>query len=133
MGTKYTVDGILKNDINVVTIACDTSANTCSVPVNAPGFALVFLTVTESDFSGVTPQSALTFATTAYTKTINTATVDPSVLATSNGHSGDSFPAVGSTSKKSQSGALGMNDMLKGGSVLLLAIAWGAIAVLFIR
>ncbi|PBK94950.1 glycoside hydrolase family 79 protein [Armillaria gallica] len=128
LGTKYTVDGILKNDINVVTIACDTSANTCTIPVNAPGFALVFLTVTESDFSGVTP-----FATTAYTKTINTATVDPSVLATSNGHSGDSFLVVGSTSKKSQSGALGMNDMLKGGSVLLLAVAWGAIAVLFIR
>ncbi|KAK0192511.1 glycoside hydrolase family 79 protein [Armillaria mellea] len=131
LGTKYTVDGILKNDLNVVTIVCDTSANTCSIPVNAPGFALVFLT--ESDVSEVTPESTSTFATTAYTKTINTQTVDASVLATSNGHSGDSFPVVGSTSKKSQSGALGMNDVLKGGSVLLLAFAWGAIAVLFIR
>ncbi|KAK0203833.1 glycoside hydrolase family 79 protein [Desarmillaria ectypa] len=131
LGTKYTVDGILKNDLNVVTITCDTSANTCSVPVNAPGFALVFLT--ESDVSEATPESASTFATTAYTKIINTQTIDPSVLATSNGHSGDSFPVMGSTSKKSQSGALGMNDVLKGGSVLLLAITWGAVAVLFIR
>ncbi|KAK0454068.1 glycoside hydrolase family 79 protein [Desarmillaria tabescens] len=130
LGTKYTVDGILKNDLNIVTITCDTSANTCSVPVNAPGFALVFLT--ESEVSEVTPESASTFATTAYTKTINTQTIDPSVLATSNGHSGDTFPVLGSTSKKSQSDALGMNDVLKGGSVLSLAVAWGAIAVLFI-
>lgn len=131
LGTKYTVDGILKNDLSVITITCDTSANTCSVPVNAPGFALVFLT--ESEVSEVTPESASTFATTAYTKTINTQTVDASVLATSNGHSGDSFPVYGSTSKKSQSGALGLNDVLKGGSVLLFSMAWGAIAVLFIR
>lgn len=45
--------------------------------------------------------NAVTFATTAFTKTVNTVKVDPSVLATSNGHGGRSRPELGSTSKGS--------------------------------
>lgn len=85
---------------DIKTVQCDTSAQTCSVKVPAPGFALIFLT--DTVYSEAETASTLTFPTTARTQTRNTgesfilfwfstrlkhhpATVDPSVLATSNG------------------------------------------------
>ncbi|KAJ8520351.1 hypothetical protein ONZ45_g2843 [Pleurotus djamor] len=92
-GGDFEVDGHLKGDLNVVEVPCDQNANTCQVRVPAPGFALVFInsdpTVEDSD---------ITFETTAFTKLINTATVDPEVLATSNGMSGKERQKMGSTS-----------------------------------
>ncbi|KAJ7166857.1 hypothetical protein C8R46DRAFT_1271897 [Mycena filopes] len=68
---------------DIKTVNCDTSAKTCTIDVPAPGFALVFLTDTMTEDGGA---PFITFATTAHTKTHNTATVDPTVLATSNGY-----------------------------------------------
>lgn len=100
LGQIRQVDGRFKGDLNVVTIVCDTAANTCLIPVPAPAFALVYLTP-EEDIATVT------FATSTYTNAANTATIAASVLATSNGMSGKDWEQLGSTSKGSISGAVG--------------------------
>ncbi|KAJ6603195.1 hypothetical protein DFH09DRAFT_1270161 [Mycena vulgaris] len=96
-GGFFESDGCLMGVEDIKTVQCYTtaSAQTCTVKVPTPDFALIFLTDTvysEAD------TSTLTFPTTARTKTQNTATVDPSVLATSNGHSAG-LDGLGSTSK----------------------------------
>ncbi|KAJ7238587.1 glycoside hydrolase family 79 protein [Mycena haematopus] len=95
-GSAFASDGRLMGILDVQTIPCDTTAKTCSIRVPAPGFALVFLNDTVSEI----PESptAVTWPTTAYTRTMNTFTVDPSVLATSNGHWGME-ERLGSTSR----------------------------------
>ncbi|KAJ7911644.1 hypothetical protein B0H13DRAFT_1875599 [Mycena leptocephala] len=66
--------------------------NTCTIDVPAPGFALVVLTddgdIADSGKGGAGEEggATMTFATTERTKTRNTATADPSLLATSNGY-----------------------------------------------
>ncbi|KAJ7359116.1 glycoside hydrolase family 79 protein [Mycena albidolilacea] len=100
LGQIRQVDGRFKGDLNVVTITCDTAANTCLIPVPAPAFALVYL-APEEDIATVT------FATSTYTNAANTATIAASVLATSNGMSGKDWAQLGSTSKGSISGAVG--------------------------
>ncbi|KAG5647391.1 hypothetical protein DXG03_000461 [Asterophora parasitica] len=116
LGNKFKVDGRLKGDLNITIIPCDQNANVCRVPVRAPSFALVHLNdptkVDEDDLP-------ITFQTTAFTKTINTATVDPEVLATSNGQSGKERSKLGSTSFGSVSGAQGLHALLPGVTVLL--------------
>lgn len=93
----------------MTTINCD--AGTCVVPVPAPGFALVFLDSAAEQVN--TGQATHTFATTARTKTHNTATVDPIALATSNGHSGmNRDEGFGSTSLGSASAASGRRMMV---------------------
>ena len=78
---------------------CDQVQNSCVVNVPAPGAALVF-------FSDAAQAAQTTFATTAVTKTKNTVTVDPSVLATSNGQSGrQRLAQQGGTSEGDPSGA----------------------------
>jgi hypothetical protein len=93
------------------------SGGVCPIKVKAPSAVLVFL---NGDPTGSIPNGiqdpavggghingglAMTFATTARAKTHNTATVDPSVLATSNGHSGKDLDKKGSTSRgKSDAG-----------------------------
>lgn len=94
----------MKGALDVKTIQCDQSANTCIVPVKAPGFALVFLT----DSPVLQDEHPMTFATTARTNTINTATIDPKVLATSNGQSGKQRVILGSTSHGSSGAAMGL-------------------------
>ncbi|KAJ2987300.1 hypothetical protein NUW54_g9465 [Trametes sanguinea] len=54
--------------------------------VPAPGFALVFMS--DDAMKESEPASTATFATTVVTKAKNTVTIDPEVLATSNGHKG---------------------------------------------
>lgn len=95
-GGTFQSDGRLTGSENVQTINCDQSSNTCQVTVPAPGAALVFLSSNAYAESG--NPSTQTFSTTAVTKTANTARVDPSVLATSNGMSGATWE-LGSTSK----------------------------------
>ncbi|KAJ3782529.1 glycoside hydrolase family 79 protein [Lentinula aff. detonsa] len=94
-GAQFASDGRLTGFEDIQTITCTSS---CSITVPAPGFALVFLTDNALSESGATGATT-TFPTTAYTKSINTVTVDASVLATSNGNRGGGN--MGSTSKGS--------------------------------
>lgn len=102
-GATFQSDGRLKGSESVQTIDCDQSSNTCQVTVPAPGVALVFLSSDAYGESGNPPTQ--TFPTTMVTKTVNTATVDPSVLATSNGMSGATWE-LGSTSKENTAAGL---------------------------
>lgn len=105
----------------IQTVNCDQGQNTCQIKVPAPGVALVFFS--DQALQESTPSSTATYATTAVTRTVshftysvtfhfltvrseqlNTATVDASVLATSNGHGGKDR-ALGSTSKGSTGAA----------------------------
>jgi hypothetical protein len=121
LGTQYTVDGRFRGSLNVTTINCDTTANTCVVPVTAPGFALVFFDSNAEPLS--IGQATETFATTARTKFHNTATYDPAALSTSNGHSGmgeDGFgsTSVGSISKATRGMTAGGVGMVLGSAIL---------------
>ena len=83
----------------IETVDCNQESNTCDVTVHAPGFALVFLTdeaLSESESS----DAVQTFSTTSVTKLTNTATVELSVLQTSNGQGGKVLK-LGSTSRGS--------------------------------
>ncbi|KAH7925637.1 glycoside hydrolase family 79 protein [Leucogyrophana mollusca] len=104
-GANFGSDGRLQGDLSVDTISCDQSTSTCSVTVPAPGVALVFLT--SAAFSESNPSSTETFPTTAVTNTVNTASINASVLATSNGMSGADWH-LASTSKEDLSSALGV-------------------------
>lgn len=104
-----------------MTISCDTSANTCLIPVPAPAFALVFLTAEETI-------STVTFSTTAYTNPAGTATIAASVLATSNGMSGAVWE-LGSTSSGSTSAARALDAditrcVLVGAALVVLSLAF---------
>ena len=107
-----------------MTVQCDQAGGTCNIQVPAPGFALVFLT--PGALSEVEPSTTETFATTAVTKTANTATVDPSVLATSNGHSGGDRAHLDSTSKGSNAAAAGR---VVPGACTLAAVLVGALVL----
>lgn len=74
-------------------------------------------------------QAQKTFATSAHTKTFNTVTVDPSVLATSNGHSGNNRGSLGSTTHGSISSTSGMISLLPGATVLLSAVLGAFVAM----
>jgi hypothetical protein len=101
-GANFESDGRFKGSESVQTINCDQSSNTCQVTVPAPGAALVFLSSDAYAESG--NPSTETFSTTMVTKTLNTATMDPSVLATSNGMSGNTWE-LGSTSHEANGAA----------------------------
>lgn len=75
--------------------------NVCQIQVPAPGFALVFLTDTAFTEVNPAPGAVPTFSTTTFKTNANTATIDPSVLATSNGHGGKGgMLLLGSTSQE---------------------------------
>ncbi|KAJ7592313.1 hypothetical protein C8J56DRAFT_742020, partial [Mycena floridula] len=88
----YVSDGRLKGDPDVKTVTCN--GGNCVITVPAPSMALVFLS---------NQATTVTFPTTVFTKTLNTATVDASILATSNGHQGfmEGEGNGGSTSRSS--------------------------------
>ncbi|KAJ7181191.1 glycoside hydrolase family 79 protein [Mycena filopes] len=83
-GGLFESDGRPMGTEDVKTVQCDVGAQTCTIDVPAPGFALVFLT--DDAFTEDKGAPSMTFATTARTKTHNTASVDPALLATSNGN-----------------------------------------------
>jgi hypothetical protein len=122
-GGTFATDGRLQGNMDVQTVNCDQSANTCSVQVPAPGFALVFLTSTA--YSESNPSTTQTFSTSSYTRKHNTATIPASILATSNGHSGSTWQ-LSSTSKGSVSGA---QAVAIPGVVALIAMIFGAMTV----
>ncbi|KAF7980155.1 hypothetical protein HWV62_39611 [Athelia sp. TMB] len=124
-GDYYESDGRLMGDENIITVPCDTNTNTCQIKVPAPGFALVFFTdaaLSESDYNG---QAQQTFATTVQTRTINTVTVAPGTLATSNGGK-DRASYKGSTSPGSDKNAA---MRMVPGAVAIVAAALGALLI----
>lgn len=123
-GAQFEADGRLSGTESVQTIQCDAAGNTCQVQVPAPGFALVFLS--SNAFSESNPSTTQTFSTTSVTKKGSTATINPSVLATSNGHSGSSWH-LSSTSKENVSGA--SRAITMPGGIALLAMISGAIVM----
>ncbi|KAF9457308.1 glycoside hydrolase family 79 protein [Collybia nuda] len=125
LGNKFKVDGQLRGALDIVTINCDQAANACLVPVKAPGFALVFLT----DSPATQDPTAVTFATTAFTKTINTITVDPSVIANSNGITGKERSKMGSTSPGSVTNDTNLTALLPSVYLLLSSLFGGALAM----
>jgi hypothetical protein len=93
-GTVFESDGRLKGSLDILSFPCDQTTNTCQVKVPAPSFALVFFD--ENSLNSVTPPDTATFSTSTVTRPHNTASVNPLVLATSNGHTGRTF-RIGST------------------------------------
>ncbi|KAN0136518.1 hypothetical protein V8E53_005565 [Lactarius tabidus] len=119
LGNQFQSDGRLQGSLDVLTVNCDTSAGTCQIKVPAPSFALVFLTNTE--FSAVTPNIPVTYPTTAVTRTANTIFIDPSMLATSNGHYGMENKQ-GATSFGSSSGGRALGETLSFALVSIVAV-----------
>ncbi|KAJ7031869.1 hypothetical protein C8F04DRAFT_1109322 [Mycena alexandri] len=122
-GGFFESDGRPMGTEDIQSVSCDTTAQTCSVKVPAPGFALIFLT--DAVYSESEPDVVLTFATTARTHTQNTVTVDPAVLATSNGHNG-AINGLGSTSQGGDKNAGGRIQMPVVLSVLTAGLTMGA-------
>ncbi|KAF9554710.1 glycoside hydrolase family 79 protein [Agrocybe pediades] len=126
-GGNFQSDGRPIGNEDIQTVAC-ASATQCLIKVPAPAAALVFLSPTggqDADQKGA-PQT--TFATTAVTIVRNTASIDPSVLATSNGRSG--ALQIGSTSPEATKNAAAtlrvgltmvMGGMLGGAAWLMMA------------
>ncbi|KAF9051565.1 glycoside hydrolase family 79 protein [Panaeolus papilionaceus] len=103
LGPQLTVDGRFRGELDVVDVPCDVVADTCTVRVPAPGFALVFLDTSNEVLS--IGQATQTFTTSAYTRVHNTAYMDPSLVAVSNGHSAKNrVDGLGSTSVGSVAG-----------------------------
>jgi len=96
-GGPFGTDGRPEGQEVQYTFACDTTNNVCAVQVPAPGIAVVFLT--NDAVEAAQPTATQTFATTAATGVSrNTATINPSALAVSNGRGGQNFLGIGSTS-----------------------------------
>ena len=133
LGANFQSDGRLQGEENVVTVPCDSATNTCTIRVPAPGFALVFLN-DKAYTDSVPAGNTLTFATTAITKTVNTATIDPKVLETSNGHSGKDRVNMRSTSKGSSvvNGATSLKEGFLSGVVSFFGVAFGAALVVWL-
>ncbi|KAI9432699.1 hypothetical protein H4582DRAFT_1087499 [Lactarius indigo] len=123
-GNNFGSDGRLVGDSNVTTVQCDATANTCSVPVPAPGFALVFLT--SDALSAVSPASTVTYPTTVQSRTVNTIFIDPSMLATAYGHSG--MEDIRGATSPGSSSALALRSTMPG-ALALFATVLGAVAI----
>ncbi|KJA24861.1 glycoside hydrolase family 79 protein [Hypholoma sublateritium FD-334 SS-4] len=126
-GSNFASDGRPAGMESVQTVACSSAAGTsvCTVRVPAPGAALVFLT--PGALTETAGAASRTFATTAATRTENAVSIDPAVLATSNGHSGMGR-VLGSTSHGSENGAVGNAGIVPSGLLgALLGVALGAV------
>lgn len=97
-GSTFESDGRFQGSPSITTIDCSTSANSCTVPLPAPCIALIFLS--SSAYAESNPSTTVTFATTSLTQTWNTATINPTALATSNGMSGNERDQLASTSRE---------------------------------
>ncbi|KAK7024767.1 hypothetical protein R3P38DRAFT_2530271 [Favolaschia claudopus] len=119
-GGIFESDGRPMGQEDIQTVNCDTTAQTCTVDVPAPGMALVFLT--DDALTETKGAPATTFSTTVLTKTRNTATIDPAVLSTSNGNRFDSHELAG-TSKPPKDAAPRATQA----SVVVVGVVIGAI------
>ena len=106
-------------------------------PSTGPGSALVFLTNSTSlppqDPYVSLSQATKTFSTSTVPGYVNTSRVAPSVLATSNGHSGVDREQLGSTSSNLKNQALlgDARGSMKGLGVLVGLVVGGSVTVLF--
>lgn len=92
MGGVFESNGLFTGQENTTTVPCD--GGVCNIVVPAPAVALVrancfflpsyLLQVFLSDAAVETAPSPTSFTTSVFTKTVNTASVAASVLATSN-------------------------------------------------
>lgn len=127
-GEVLSSNGILQGNQFTETISCDPTNNLCSVTVPAASAALVFLTP-QAEAGAINTAEARTFSTTVTTVQVkNTASINPSVLATSNGYGGLNNQ-IGSTSFGS-SDATGLRGLLSGALVTAVCLLAGASAVL---
>ncbi|KAG8985974.1 hypothetical protein FRB90_004327 [Tulasnella sp. 427] len=128
LGDQFGSDGRLQGQEQTQTIQCN--GGTCTVPVKAPQFALVYL----DNQSAIDPGlAAQTWATSVATKLVGTVAVDPSILATSNGRGGaqEAFNIGGTSSgSKNYVSAARRNVLVNGGLVGIVAMLAGAWAVL---
>ncbi|OCH92577.1 hypothetical protein OBBRIDRAFT_886183 [Obba rivulosa] len=99
LGNRFQSDGTLQGEEQTITVPCNQTSLLCIITVPAPGAALVFLS--DQALAESAPTTTQTFPTTAMTKTINTASVAASVLATSNGDSAADRGNLSSTDKGS--------------------------------
>lgn len=125
-GGYYESDGRLMGTEYVETVQCDQGANTCQIKVPAPGFALVFFTNTALSESDNNNGAQQTFATTVQTRTVNTATVAPGMLATSNGGRGRSNFKGSTSPEKTNAGG---STMMLPGLMALIGAAFGALLI----
>ncbi|KAJ7081767.1 glycoside hydrolase family 79 protein [Mycena belliarum] len=123
-GAAFQSDGRITGTEQIQTVTCK-SDNTCDIKVPAPGFALVFLADVAADKESYT--DVQTFPTTALTKTRNTLTINPSLLATSNGQAGANFIEAGTSQGQSKSGAVRFLPHL----TVVLCIAFGVASVMW--
>ncbi len=125
LGSSFASDGRLSGNVSTVPINCDTTAQTCTIPVYAPSIAVVFLTP-----QALTDSTPATTVTQTYSTTVigtGSATVDPGALSTGNGQSGGS--GLGSTSPGSSSAGERRRDIGVMGWVMGLMIAGGWVLV----
>ena len=124
-GGYFESDGRPIGQESIETVQCN--QGNCSVIVYAPSYALVFLD--NNALIEVESGPSTTFSTSVIPT--NTLTVNPVVLATSNGQRGlSNFHHLGSTSKESLvGGAVGMTHILQD-AVLLECIAVVSVIVL---
>ncbi|KAG6813049.1 hypothetical protein H0H92_014321 [Tricholoma furcatifolium] len=130
LGERFTVDGRLRGDLSITKIQCDQGVNICRIPLKAPQFALVFFSDPSTTDAEQLPK---TFTTTAYStrKGINTAAVDPAVLATSNGLSGKDRSVPGSTSRHDLSnGAASLERLAVVASTLIALMTGGMLLIM---
>ncbi|KAH9886696.1 glycoside hydrolase family 79 protein [Cubamyces lactineus] len=122
LGGRFEVDGLWKGTEDVKTVQCDQTQNMCQVTVPAPGAALVFFS--DAAQQAIDPSTTQTFPTTYLTKTVNTVTIDPSVLATSNGQNGKArLQQMGGTSQGGSSGGAHAAGVVPGLATLALVLA----------
>ena len=112
-GSLFQSDGRPVGQEDIEVVQCNQTNNSCTVTVYAPSYALVFLR--DDAFTQAESEPSMTFSTSVVTRTKNTATVNPSVLATSNGHYGGTFKdRLGRTSSGKPNGAFGVSWVLRG-------------------
>ncbi|WVQ76983.1 hypothetical protein IAR50_006662 [Cryptococcus sp. DSM 104548] len=103
LGSSFAADGRLSGDQTTYQITCDTTSNTCTIPVYAPSIALVFFSTDFLDESSVEDTATSTYGTSVVGS--GDATVDVGSLQTSNGGTGSG--SGGGTSKASEASGAG--------------------------
>ncbi|KAI9058697.1 glycoside hydrolase family 79 protein [Trametes sanguinea] len=122
-GGRFQSDGRLTGSELVQRITCDQGANTCQIPVPAPGAALIFIS---SDAQSSIDPTTVTFSTTAVTKAIETLKIASSALATSNGNRGN-VPLSGTSKGSDRNGASALKVPL---ALSLASFCMGALMLL---
>ncbi|KAF7336209.1 Glyco-hydro-79C domain-containing protein [Mycena venus] len=120
-GGNFESDGRPMGTEEIKSVDCDATAQTCTVVVPAPGFALVFLT--DDAFTEDKGAPSMTFATTVRTKTHNTATVDPAVLSTSNGYKMSDHELAGTSKPPSAASPTAQASLIAVGLVIGTIVA----------